>query len=107
MADLFSRARVAKICKVQTFTMRDLTRPTGQRTIRVLSAVCNFRAFTDVEDRRAFLLDLQAQAQNKQQRVDEQSAELQDVEEELASIQYAFCSNYVAVCRFCGLTRFD
>ena len=68
--------------------MRDLTRPTGQRTIRVLSAVCNFRAFTDVEERRDFLRDLQEQAQNKQQRLDERTAELQDVEEELASIQY-------------------
>ena len=81
---------MAKICKVQTFTMRDLTRPTGQRTIRVLSAVCNFRAFTDVEERRDFLLDLQEQAQNKQQRLDERAAELQDVEEELASIQCAY-----------------
>lgn len=71
--------------------MRDLTRPTGQRTIRVLSAVCNFRAFADVEERRAFLLDLQAQSENKQQRVDEQNAELQDVEEELASIQCVLC----------------
>ena len=69
--------------------MRDLTRPTGQRTIRVLSAVCNFHAFTDVEERRDFLLDLQEQAQNKQQRLDERAAELQDVEEELASIQCA------------------
>jgi septal ring factor EnvC (AmiA/AmiB activator) len=74
---------------VQTFTVRDLTRPTGPRTIRVLSAVCNFRAFADVEERRDFLRDLQTQAENKQQRLDERAAELQDVEEELASIQYA------------------
>lgn len=67
--------------------MRDLTRPTGQRTIRILSAVCNFRAFTDVEDRRDFLADLQNKAQDKQQRLDERSAELQEVEEELASLQ--------------------
>ena len=74
---------------MQTFTIRDLTRPTGQRTIRVLSAVCNFRAFNDVDERQTFLRDLQKQAENKQQRLDERAAELQDVEEELASIQYA------------------
>lgn len=81
--------------------MRDLTRPTGPRTIRVLSAVCNFRAFTDVDDRREFLEDLKEHAQNKQQRVDDRSAELQDIEEELASIQSVH-SSAILFSRLCG-----
>lgn len=70
--------------------MRDLTRPTGPRTIRILSAVCNFRAFSDVDDRRDFLANLQTEAQTKQQRLDERAAESQEVEEELASLQYVY-----------------
>lgn len=67
--------------------MRDLTRSTGQKFIRILSAVCNFRAFADVDSRRNFLLDLQDQTRNQQQRVVEETAAVHDAEEELAGLQ--------------------
>jgi hypothetical protein len=72
---------------VQKFLVRDLTRPTGAQTIRILSAICNFRAFSDVDERQEFLLGLQRVADEKQARLDDRLAELQDVEDELTSKQ--------------------
>lgn len=41
-----------------------------------------------MDERRTFLLDLQDQARNRQMRVEEEMAEVQDAEEELAGLKY-------------------
>ena len=79
--------RVAKVAKVQKFPIKELSRPTGPHLIRVLSAICNFRAFADVEERQTFLLDLQQQAEGKQARLYDRTEALAEAEEELDTIQ--------------------
>ncbi|KAF8319417.1 hypothetical protein DL93DRAFT_2075084 [Clavulina sp. PMI_390] len=84
---LYHMARVAKVCKVQTFTMRDLTRPTGSRLIRILSGVCNFGAFSQLEERRSFLENIQHATENKQEHEAELAHQCAQVEAELQMLQ--------------------
>lgn len=81
------RGRVAKIAKVKTFTMRDLTRPDGPRTIRILSAIVNFKAFCDTDDRMGFLQRLQEKSESTQRRYDERRSELEELEHAVSEMR--------------------
>lgn len=87
---LYHMGRIAKVAKVKTFTMRDLTRPDPLRTNRILSAVVNFMAFRDSRDFPEFLEKLHQRAETTRERYEEREREQDDLENENAEERQKF-----------------
>ena len=71
------------MAKIKSFLARDLTRPDGPRTIRSLSAIVNFKAFSDTDDRITFLHGLRQRYENLNRRRESLSFEVERLDEEL------------------------
>jgi Nuf2 family len=82
--------RIAKMAKVKVFQARDLTRPDGPRTIRILSAIVNFKAFSDTDERITWLHELRTRYEKSLHRYSTVCDELEQLEQELEEERYIY-----------------
>ncbi|KAF8334183.1 Nuf2 family-domain-containing protein [Cantharellus anzutake] len=87
---LYQLGRVAKVAKVKTFTMRDLTRPDPVRINRILSAIVNFMAFGDSRGFPEFLENLYRRAETTRERYEDRREEQDTLQQEYAEERQQF-----------------
>lgn len=67
--------------------MKDLTRPEGPRTIRILSAIVNLKAFSDTEKRRDLTTGLQQESEDEIAILDQRRDDLDALTQEVAELE--------------------